>query len=210
MFHDRLTIRRPIFAMLGRHLLAATIAAVPAAAVQTSARPIDVRISKLTIFVYKAGLLRAFGDDHVISAPISRGEVSVSPSPSVQFVVQAGDLVVLDPHLDEDKRAEVRSRMLGPDVLDTAKFPTITFASTGIDSTAGERWTVSGRLTIRGVTRVISFPVTRVNGRYHGDARIQQRDFGIEPIRIAGGTVQVKNELKIEFDIAVSETPGPH
>jgi polyisoprenoid-binding protein YceI len=117
---------------------------------------------------------------------------------------------VLDPQLDEGKRAEVRSRMLGPDVLDTAKFPTITFASTDIDSTAGERWTVSGRLTIRGVTRVISFPVTRVNGRYHGDARIQQRDFGIEPIRIAGGTVQVKDELKIEFDIAVSETPDPH
>ncbi len=27
------------------------------------------------------------------------------------------------------------------------------------------------------------------------------RDFGIKPISIAGGTVKVKDELKIEFDI---------
>lgn len=205
MFHDRLTIQRTVFGMLGCLLAAATLAAAPAAAViQTSGQPIDVRKSKLTIFVYKAGLLRAFGDDHVISAPISRGEVSVSPSPAVQFVVKTADLVLLDSHLDEEKRTEIRTRMLGPDVLDTAKFPNITFESTNIDSTAAERWTVSGRLTIRGITRPLLFPVALVNGRYHGDARIQQRDFGIEPIRIAGGTVQVKDELKIEFDIAVA------
>jgi hypothetical protein len=46
-----------------------------------------------------------------------------------------------------------------------------------------------------------------VDGRYRGEAKIQQRDFGIEPIRVAGGTIQVKDELKIEFDIAVSDRP---
>jgi len=39
-------------------------------------------------------------------------------------------------------------------------------------------------------------------GRYHGDAILKQLDFGITPVSMAGGTVKVKNELKIEFDIA--------
>jgi hypothetical protein len=43
--------------------------------------------------------------------------------------------------------------------------------------------------------------VARSDGRYFGDIQIRQRDFGITPIRIAGGTVSVKDELKIEFQI---------
>ena len=43
------------------------------------------------------------------------------------------DLVPLDPDLDQAKRAEVRTRMLGADVLDTARFPTIKFVSTAIE-----------------------------------------------------------------------------
>jgi polyisoprenoid-binding protein YceI len=60
---------------------------------------------------------------------------------------------------------------------------------------------VSGSLTIHGVTRVVTFPVVLSDGRYRGETRLRQTDFGIKPIRIAGGTVSVKDELKIEFDI---------
>jgi hypothetical protein len=51
------------------------------------------------------------------------------------------------------------------------------------------------------VTRVVTFPVVLSDGRYRGETRLRQTDFGIKPIRIAGGTVSVKDELKIEFDI---------
>jgi hypothetical protein len=37
-----------------------------------------------------------------------------------------------------------------------------------------------------------------------GTCTLKQRDFGITPISIAGGTVKVKNELKIDFDIRTS------
>jgi hypothetical protein len=43
-------------------------------------------------------------------------------------------------------------------------------------------------------------------GRYVGRFALKQRDFGITPVSIAGGTVRVKDELKIEFDILA--TPG--
>jgi hypothetical protein len=38
-------------------------------------------------------------------------------------------------------------------------------------------------------------------GHYRGSASFKQSNFGISPIRIAGGTVKVKDEVKIEFDI---------
>jgi polyisoprenoid-binding protein YceI len=167
-----------------------------------AAGPIDVRHSKLTVFVYKAGLFSAFADNHVISAPIASGTITTAPSAAIELVVHAADLVPLDPDLDAAKREEVRTRMLSAEVLDTAKFPTIQFQSTTIESTGSDRWNVSGRLTIHGATRAVTFPVTRSGGRYRGETRIRQRDFGITPIRIAGGTVSVKDELKVEFEIA--------
>jgi hypothetical protein len=38
-------------------------------------------------------------------------------------------------------------------------------------------------------------------GHYRGSAAFKQSNFGISPERIAGGTVKVKDEVKIEFDI---------
>jgi len=61
------------------------------------------------------------------------------------------------------------------------------------------------------------------NGGYAGRLALKQRDFGITPVSIAGGTVKVK-ELTIEFDIHIASgasksqflphsgpnLPGPH
>ena len=189
-------------ALVRRHLVAAAVFGVWALSpVPAAAGPIDVRHSKLTVFVYKAGLFSAFADNHVINAPIASGTIATA-SRAIELVVNAADLVPLDPDLDQAKRAEVRTRMLGVEVLDTARFPTIKFVSSAIEPTGSDRWNVSGSLTIRGVTRTVTFPVVRSDGRYRGETRIRQTDFGIKPIRIAGGTVSVRDELKIEFEIA--------
>jgi len=34
---------------------------------------------------------------------------------------------------------------------------------------------------------------------------LKQRDFAIKPISIVGGTVKVKDDIKIEFDIATQK-----
>jgi len=166
------------------------------------AGPIDVRNSKLTVFVYKTGLFSAFADNHVISAPIASGTISTTPTSGIELVINAAELVPLDPDLDPSKREDVRIRMLSADVLDTLKFPTITFTSTTIEPTGPDRWNVSGRLTIHGVTKAVTIPVVRSDRVYRGETRIRQRDFGINPIRVAGGTVSVKDELRVEFQIA--------
>jgi polyisoprenoid-binding protein YceI len=176
-----------------------TVAAAAAAGAET--RPIDTGRSTLTVFVYKSGLFSAFADDHVIRAPIASGSVSPDAPRGVEMSVRSANLKVLDPSLAAGKRAEVQARMLGPEVLDSATYPDIVFTSTAIESVGPDRWTVTGRLSIHGVTRPTTFVVAQQDSRYRGTAVLKQRDFGIEPISIVGGTVKVKDELKVEFDI---------
>jgi hypothetical protein len=164
-------------------------------------RKIDTTQSKMTVYVYKSGLFSAFADDHIIQAPIAGGSLSEEQPMAVNLVVQTADMKVLDPDLDATKRAEVQAGMVSEKVLDTARYPEITFTSTTVTPSGPNKWNVVGTLAIRGQTRSITVPVSRQNGSYRGSVEIKQRDFGIEPISIAGGTVKVKNELKIEFDI---------
>jgi len=188
----------------GHRLVLAAAAASVAVSVTVAAetRQIDTTQSTLTVFVYKSGLFSAFADDHIIDAPIASGTVSETSPLSVAIEVHASDLKVRDPNLSASKRDEVQKRMAGPEVLDTQTFPSIAFESTAIQPNGADRWTVTGRLTIHGQTRPVTFATTLANGRYHGTVALKQRDFGITPISIAGGTVKVKDALKIEFDIA--------
>jgi polyisoprenoid-binding protein YceI len=168
-------------------------------------RPIDAERSTLTVFVYKSGLFSAFADDHVIRAPIAGGSISADPPLAVTVSVGAANLRVLDPKLPMDKRAEVQARMLGPEVLDSRKYPEIAFTSTAIEPAGPDRWMVTGRLSIHGQTRSTTFSVARQDGRYRGTVILKQRDFGIQPISIVGGTVKVKDELKVELDIVAEK-----
>jgi hypothetical protein len=186
-------------------LLAAAVFAGTLAATNTQVhgqkQAIDAEHSTLTVFANKSGLFSAFADNHVIRAPISGGSISESAPLSIELTVRAADLRVLDPGLAADRRAEVQTRMLGPEVLDVAKFPEISFASTAVEPSGPDRWQVTGRLTIHGQARTITFPAARANGRYRGEVAIKQHDFGIEPIKVAGGAVKVKDELKVQFEI---------
>jgi hypothetical protein len=43
--------------------------------------------------------------------------------------------------------------------------------------------------------------VKQAGDAYSGNARIKQTDFGIRPVRVAGGVVKTKDELDVQFDI---------
>lgn len=183
-------------------LVAVACACSVVASAGEEGHPIDAAHSTVTVYVYKSGLFSAFADNHVITAPLASGTISTEPPLAIEIAVHAGDLRVLDPGLAPDRRSEVQARMLGPEVLDAATFPDITFTSTSVEPAGTDAWNATGRLTIHGRTRTVTVHATAQGGRYHGSVNLRQRDFGIEPIRIAGGTVKVKDELKIEFDIA--------
>jgi polyisoprenoid-binding protein YceI len=151
--------------------------------------------------MHKAGLFSAFADNHVIRAPIAGGRISGEGMLAVELTVKAAQMTVLDPTLSADKRAEVQARMHGPEVLDTARYPDIRFTSTRIAPDGADRWQVIGDLTLHGTSRPLTIVVVRRDGRFRGTVSIRQREFGIRPISIAGGTVKVKDEVHIDFDI---------
>lgn len=168
-------------------------------------RAIDRARSVMKVRVYKAGLFSAFGHQHEVEAPIAAGELDDSAEhSSVALRVDAGKLRVLDPGLSDSDRAQVQKTMESEKVLDADRFPEIRFESTSVEAKGTDRWTVHGNLTLHGQTRPVQMDVTRKDGRYQGSVILKQREFGITPISIAGGTVRVKDEVRIEFDIVAA------
>ena len=47
----------------------------------------------------------------------------------------------------------------------------------------------------------ITFEVTGGLEHYHGAAKLKQSAFGIKPISLGGGSVKVKDQLELEFDV---------
>lgn len=166
-------------------------------------RSIDAERSALKIRVFKSGFFSAFAHNHEIEAPIAQGTVEISEKPAVALQVDARKLRVLDPELSADKRADVQKTMDGPQVLDSERFPEIAFQSTTVETIGANHWTVRGNLTLHGQSRSVIVDVALRNGNYAGSATLKQRDFGITPVSIAGGTVRVKDEIKIDFDVVL-------
>jgi polyisoprenoid-binding protein YceI len=162
---------------------------------------IDVSKSSLKIRVFKSGAFSAFAHDHEIQAPIDEGKIDSSASPSVQLRVDSRKMRVLDPDISVEKRTEIQHTMEGTAVLDVAHFPEISYRSTAITKTGDAHWEVRGNLNLHGQNQLVVVVVSLDGGHYRGSASFKQSDFGISPIRIAGGTVKVKDEVKIEFDI---------
>jgi len=166
-------------------------------------KAIDVNKSSLKIRVFKSGAFSAFAHDHEIQAPIAEGKIDSSDN-SVQLRVDSRKMRVLDPETSADKRAEIQHTMQSAAVLDVEKFPEISYQSTTVTSRGENHWEVRGDLTLHGQKQPVAVQVSLQDGHYSGSASLKQTAFGITPVSIAGGTVKVKDEVKIEFDIVAA------
>jgi polyisoprenoid-binding protein YceI len=165
-------------------------------------RPINTQKSTIHVHVSKSGVFSAFAHDHDISASVAKG--SVDPAAKrVEFQVAAAQLKVLDSRGSEKDRTQIQETMLGPEVLDTARYPEISFQSSSAETSGAGVWKVSGSLTLHGTTKPIAIEVGEKDGRYQGTTTLKQTDFGIKPVKVAGGTVRVKDEVRIDFDIQI-------
>lgn len=87
------------------------------------------------------------------------------------------------------------------DFLDAERHPRATFVTTGVRP-AGDRLVVSGELTIRGVTRPVTLPVTAtLTGttlRVGGELTLNRRHFGVA---YQSRLNPVGDEVKVSFDL---------
>jgi len=122
----------------------------------------------------------------------------------VELHVNARALKVQDAKVSDKDRDEIQATMLGPDVLDAETYKEIGFTSTRAEAESAGAWKVTGDLTFHGQTRPVSMDVRQNGGHYTGACEFQITDFGIKPVKAAGGTIRVKNEVKVEFDVQVA------
>lgn len=176
-----------------------------AAPLHAQQKNIDAERSTLTVHVFKAGLFSAFAHNHEIRAKIAEGRLTESDAAGIQFKVIAKSLEVVDAEESAKNRAEIQAHMQD-EVLESARYPEIAFRSTSVEKAAADRWTVKGELTLHGQTRALVVTVTRGNKGYTGTVNLKQSDFGIKPFSAAGGTVKVKDVVKIEFTIEARES----
>jgi hypothetical protein len=189
-------------------LLAAICNLAPRGAAPAEERLIDTERSKITVRVSKSGPVSAASGDYVIQVPILEG--SFEPSiPHMQLAIDARLMHVLEGGLSAMERQEVQARMLGADVLDVERFPWISFHSIEIEQPDGAGWLIRGELGLHGHVRAVPVRVTPGHNRYKGSATLRQSDYGIAPVTIAGSMVVVKDEITIDFDIAIAEDRSP-
>jgi len=163
--------------------------------------PIDTARSAITIHVGKAGLLSAAGHEHWIEAPISTGSIRESTAPHVEFKVESSKMMVKpDPKVDAKTQATIQKDMEEM-TIETRKYPEITFQSSRVEASGNGQWNVLGNLSLHGVTKPVSVMVKRSGGAYTGHTTLKQTDFEIKPISVGGGTIKVKNEIEIDFQI---------
>jgi polyisoprenoid-binding protein YceI len=176
---------------------------------------VDTQRSRALIDVGKSGAFSFAGHTHEVEAPLTSGVVHLDPDAlsrsDVRLEFNAAAMHLTGKGEPPDDVPKVTQVMLGDQVLDTKKYPSIVFESTGVTGKGALPsldLSVAGKLTIRGTTRPVTAPVAmKVDGAMltaTGKFTIKQTDFGIKPVSV-GGVVKVKDELTISFTITARE-----
>ena len=130
----------------------------------------------------KSTLIVTFKQESVpVDAPFKRFSGHIEYDPAAPAAAKAG-LEVSTASLDlgsEDYNSEVRKK----DWLDSAAYPTATFASTAIKLGAAGHFDATGTLTLKGKTQTLTIPVTVGKSgaatSFDGELTISRNYFGI-------------------------------
>lgn len=170
------------------------------------------------VFKDPTTLAASLSHEHVIVATGWKGTVSWDPSNvatcKVSITVPTSGLVNDEEawrkrvgytsSLSDGERADVKEHMLDDGQLDAAKYPNLTFTSSGCEqATHGVK--VSGQMNIHGVGKTVS-PTLAVNadGKFFnakGSFSMNHTDFGMQPFSALLGQLKNKNEMIFTIDV---------
>lgn len=173
---------------------------------------IDPARSLLTVIVRRGGPLARMGHDHVVASHGVRGYVSTQASRADMFI-RLNELTVDEPVLrakagldtqpSESDIAGTRTNMLDR-VIDAKAFPFAVIHVSSIKK-VGTEVLLETSITLHGVTREFEVPVKIKTApesmSVMGFFEINQTDFGIVPLSILGGALQVQDRLGLHFSI---------
>jgi len=121
---------------------------------------------------------------------------------SVDVTIQAASIRTHNETRDNDLRSS--------NFLEVDKFPTITFKSTGVESSGPDRYTLTGDLTIKGNTRPVALEVVKYGEfndpmmghriAYSAHGQIKRKDFGMSFNMVLDGRFVVSDEIPIMIE----------
>jgi polyisoprenoid-binding protein YceI len=207
----------------GIFIVAMSIAATNIFAVAYAADyEIDADRSELVVRLFKGGVAAAIAHNHAIRAVDYSGGAKVDPNnpetASIWIEVQTASLKADEPEVrerfglpkgisDKDRR-KIQATMLSAKQMDVEKYSTMRFRSTGVEEQSEGRYQITGDLTMHGVTRSITFPITveDENGDLHGSAAIdfKQSDFGIKPYSAMFGALRNRDDAVLYAKIVLA------
>lgn len=184
----------------------------------------DPARSQLYVVTHRSGLLSFLGHEHVIVPPEWSGTACWTPETPkdahASVTVDARTLVIdsdsgramagLGRGLSPDQVRTIQRKLLDAEHLDVATYPELRLEIAGVNLAGADRLEAQGRLTIRGVTREVRFPVEVAGAEGDGFGvagvlTVRQSDFGIRPESIAG-VVRVSDQVGIHFNLAAAPT----
>jgi polyisoprenoid-binding protein YceI len=186
------------------------------AAVQATETPadryvIDSRTSRFTVQAFATGLLARMGHNPIIGIRDFSGEMQFNPdkleATSFRLAIKSASLSVQNDISDKDLR-EIE-RLMNQEVLETSKFPEIVYEATSISVSKMTDMlcsaTLNGNLSLHGVTRnqtiVVRVALLGSMLRASGDFSLDQTDYNIKLVSVAGGALKLKDELKFSFEM---------
>ncbi|MDX3097613.1 YceI family protein [Streptomyces sp. ME01-24h] len=135
------------------------------------------------------------------------GRIDVAQQPlasCVEAVIDAASIDTGNGTRDEHLRSA--------DFLDVDRHPTVTYRSGSLDPVAGDRWTVHGELTMRGVTRPVDLdlaylgtgpdPWGGVRAAFRATAELRREDFAMNWNQVVrAGIATMGTTLRVTLDI---------
>ena len=165
----------------------------------------------LKVQAFATGLMARMGHNPIIGIRDFSGEMQFNPDKleagGFRLVIKSASLSVQNDISDKDLR-EIE-RLMNQEVLETAKFPEIVYEATIISVTKMADMlcsaTLNGKLTLHGVTRnqtiVVRVALLGSMLRASGDFTLDQTDYNIKLVSVAGGALKLKDELKFSFEM---------
>lgn len=136
--------------------------------------------TKESIITWKGSMVLN-AEEHIGYAHVSKGELMIEEGQLVGGTAEI-NLNTIE-YKDKKNKNTPINHLKSPDYFDVEKFPISTFAITKVASVSGKTMKVTGNLTIKGVTRRVTFPADMEleNGiaNANGKLTIDRTDWGI-------------------------------
>ncbi len=178
------------------------------------------------IYTFKEGLLSKLAHDLLIDVTNFKVNVNVPEegfsSGNLDLELQANSLKVVcavkegerQPDTLKEKDIADIERDTAKKVLHPDKYPIVNFCSKEILEKPElcykldeDGYYVKGELSLHGVTKPVEFNVKIINGEnLTGMVSLLQKDYGIKPFKAMLGTLKIKNEINIGFDLSLNQT----